>query len=191
VREILKKLFLCAAIAVAAHPAGSDGLDVGRSRLTIHVYKSGLFSAFADNHVIEARLEDGSLQTVEPLAVSILVRAASLRVLDPDLAPDKRDEVQARMVGPEVLDAASYPEIRFASTSARAIGSDRWTVTGNLTIHGRTRPITADAARAGGLIRGSVRIKQRDFGITPISIVGGTVKVKDEILIEFEIAALP
>lgn len=189
----MTKLFLCVAIAVAAHPAraGSDGLDVGRSRLTIHVYKSGLFSAFADNHVIEARLQEGSLQTVEPLAVSILVRAAGLRVLDPDMAPDKREEVQARMVGPEVLDAASYPEIRFASTSARAIGPDRWAVTGNLTIHGRTRPITLDAARAAGLIRGSVRIKQRDFGITPISIVGGTVKVKDEILIEFEIAALP
>ena len=30
-------------------------------------------------------------------------------------------------------------------------------------------------------------IKQRDYGITPISIAGGTVKVKDELAIEFEI----
>jgi len=36
-----------------------------------------------------------------------------------------------------------------------------------------------------------VRLKQRDFGIAPISIAGGTVKVKDEVLIEFEIAAPP
>jgi hypothetical protein len=38
-----------------------------------------------------------------------------------------------------------------------------------------------------GAYRGSVRIKQRDYGITPISIAGGTVKVKDELSIELEI----
>jgi len=31
-------------------------------------------------------------------------------------------------------------------------------------------------------------LKQRDFAIKPISIVGGTVKVKDDIKIEFDIA---
>jgi hypothetical protein len=45
------------------------------------------------------------------------------------------------------------------------------------------------ATRANGRYRGRVAVKQRDFGINPISIAGGTVKVKDEIRIEFDIVA--
>jgi hypothetical protein len=30
-------------------------------------------------------------------------------------------------------------------------------------------------------------LKQRDFGITPVSIGGGTIKVKDEVRIEFDV----
>jgi hypothetical protein len=32
-------------------------------------------------------------------------------------------------------------------------------------------------------------LKQRDFGIEPVSVGGGTVKVKDELRVEFEIVA--
>jgi hypothetical protein len=34
---------------------------------------------------------------------------------------------------------------------------------------------------------GTCTLKQRDFGITPISIAGGTVKVKNELKIDFDI----
>ena len=188
---LLKRLVACVLTIVAAGAVrtAADGLDLARSRITVHVYKSGLFSVFADNHIIEAKLREGSLSVAEPSAISIVVNAGDLRVLDPGLADDKRADVQSRMVGPEVLDVATYPEIRFASTSIRPSGADRWTITGDLTIHGRTRSITLAAARTAAVYRGSVRIRQRDFGITPISIVGGTVNVKDEILIEFEIVA--
>jgi hypothetical protein len=42
-----------------------------------------------------------------------------------------------------------------------------------------------------GRYRGSTSIKQSDFGISPISIAGGTVKVKDDVKIDFDIAAAP
>ena len=35
---------------------------------------------------------------------------------------------------------------------------------------------------------GSVKLKQRDFGITPVTAGGGTVKVKDELRLDFAIA---
>jgi hypothetical protein len=51
------------------------------------------------------------------------------------------------------------------------------------------RPVPVKVVRdKDGHYKGSVRIKQSEFGIAPISIIGGTVKVKDEILIEFDIA---
>jgi polyisoprenoid-binding protein YceI len=122
-----------------------------------------------------------------PLTIELAVRSADLRVLDPDLAAEKRAEVQARMLGPEVLDVAKFPAIAFASTTIEPLGTDRWQVTGRLTIHGQARTITFAAARVNGRYRGDVAIKQRDFGIEPIRVAGGTVKVKDELKVQFDI----
>ena len=176
-------------LAVLRLAAESRPIDVERSTLTVYAYKSGLFSAFADNHIIRAPIAGGSISDQAPLAVDFVVHAADLLALDPNLAPARRAEVQARMVGPEVLDTVKYPEITFTSTAVEAGGPDRWTITGRLTIHGQTRPVTVSAVRQNGTYRGSVEIKQRDFGIEPISIVGGTVKVKDQLKIEFDIVA--
>ena len=166
-------------------------IDIDRSRITIFVYKSGLFSAFADNHIVSARVASGTLSAAGPLSVAMVVRARDLVVLDPDLAAAKRAEVQTRMLGPEVLDAATYAEITFSSTAVETAGSERWKVTGLLTIHGRAQTIVFDARREGGVFGGSMLIKQRDFGIAPISIAGGAVKVKDELKITFEIVLAP
>ena len=179
-------------IGVAATArAESRPIDLTRSKLTVLVYKSGMFSAFADDHIINAPLASGTISETEPLAVQIAVHAADLKVLDPKLAANRRDEVQTRMLGPEVLDTAKYADITFASTSVAAAGADKWTVTGQLTIHGQMRSVTFAVARDGGVYRGTVAIKQHDFGIEAISIAGGTVKVKDEIKVQFEIAAAP
>jgi hypothetical protein len=41
---------------------------------------------------------------------------------------------------------------------------------------------------ANGHYRGSSRFRQTEFGMTPITIGGGAVKVKDEVRIEFDVA---
>jgi polyisoprenoid-binding protein YceI len=174
--------------SVRAQAADAKTIDVLRSKLTIFVYKSGFFSAFADNHIINAPIASGTFSATAPLSITMTVQARNLEVVDPDLAADKRREVQTRMLGPEVLDVERYPTMRFASERIEATGSDAWKVAGNLTIHGQTRPIAVAVAASNGAYRGHVRIRQRDFGITPISIAGGTVKVKDEIVVEFVIA---
>ena len=180
-----------AAGAATQDRAESRRIDVERSTLTVYVYKSGLFSAFADNHVIRAPISAGSVSTAPLLHVDLLVKAADLKVLDPDLATDKRADVQSRMEGPEVLDVAKFPEITFASTrvdAAGGTGNERWTVTGQLTIHGQSRAITFAAVRKDGRYQGDVTIRQRDFGIEPIKVAGGTVRVKDELKIQFDVA---
>jgi len=177
-----------AAVAGSAQAAaGTKLIDVEQSTLTVFAYKSGLFSAFADNHIIKAPIAGGSISDDSPLKVDLTVRSADLRVLDPDLSANKRAEVQARMISAEVLDVMKFPEIAFTSTSVEPAGADRWNVTGRLTIHGQTRTITFAVSRVNGRYRGDVPIKQRDFGIQPISIAGGTVKVKDELKVEFDI----
>jgi polyisoprenoid-binding protein YceI len=181
-------IFLAAASRASA---GQQAIDTGRSTLTVFVYKSGLFSAFADDHVIKAPIASGSLAENAPAHVEISVHAADLKVTDPSLAADRRAEVQAKMVSADVLDVARFPEITFTSNSIQPAGPDRWTVSGRLTLHGQTRDVTLPVSRAGGAYRGEAQIKQRDFGIEPIRIAGGTVKVKDEVKVAFEIYTAP
>ena len=167
--------------------ADTRAIDTDQSKLTVYVYKSGLFSGFADDHIIDAPIAKGTFSDTAPLSVAIEVRGGDLRVRDPKLSESKRAEVQTRMVGPDVLDTQRFPSIAFESTGIEPTGADRWTVTGRLTIHGQARPVTFVVARANSRYRGSVTLKQRDFGITPISIAGGVVKVKDELKIEFDV----
>ena len=182
-----------AAIVVASAFAGAGVeaetrlIDVDRSTLTVSVYKSGLFSAFADNHVIRAPIATGQVTDDRKLGAEVAVHAADLMVLDPSLPVEKRAEIAVRMHGTEVLDTAKYPEIVFASTDLVADGADRWQMTGVLTLHGVSRSVMGSVVLQNGHYRGTLSIRQRDFGIQPISIAGGTVKVKDEVRIDFDI----
>ena len=47
----------------------------------------------------------------------------------------------------------------------------------------QARAVAMEVSLVAGHYRGSASIKQSDFGIAPIRIAGGTVKVKDELKI--------
>ena len=114
--------------------------------------------------------------------------AHKLRVLDPEASEKTRAQIQETMEGDKVLDVTRFPEIRFQSTAVEAKGSDHWIVRGTLALHGKERPVAVDVTLKGEHYRGSATLRQTDFGIKPLTVAGGTVKVKDEVKIEFEIA---
>jgi len=163
-------------------------IDKEHSVITVHVFKSGLFSAFADNHQIRAPISSGVLDEAER-RVEIVVDSRKLVVLDPNLSPEKRQQVQERMLGPEVLDSNQFHEIRFRANDVKEESADHFLLAGTLSLHGKTRPISLHVVRSSGHYRGDVMLKQRDFGITPVTVAGGTVKVKDELKIELDISA--
>jgi hypothetical protein len=162
-------------------------IDRERSSITVKAFKSGLFSAFAHNHLVKAPIALGEVRLGPNPGVELSIQSGQLVALDPDLAADKRAEVQRRMLGPEVLDSERYPEIRFRSTQVQPLSGDRWRVEGELTLHGQTRPVSLEVSGDGAHYSGRTRIRQRDFGIEPVSVAGGTVKVKNELLIEFDV----
>lgn len=166
-------------------------VDVAHSKMTVHVYKSGFLSAFGHNHEIDAPIQAAQLtgSDGDPSA-EIRVDARKLRVRDPDESESTRAKIQATMLGAQVLDADRFPAIQFQSTAIEPRGTDKWIVDGKLTLHGRERPITFEVALKDDRYQGSATLKQTDFGMTPITIAGGTVKVKDEVKIEFEIALM-
>ena len=169
--------------------ANSDArkIDGPRSTITVRVNKTGFFSAFAHNHEIQAPIQSGEVKESGSRSVELHVDARKLRVLDPEASDSTRGQIQETMLGTQVLDANHFPEIHFQSTGVEPKGPDHWIVRGTLALHGKERPVAVDVILKGEQYRGSATLKQTEFGITPVAVAGGTVRVKDEVKIEFEI----
>ncbi len=61
---------------------------------------------------------------------------------------------------------------------------DRWTVKGDLTLVGKTAPLSFDLRLAeDGQVTGSAVVKQSDWGIKPYSALFGALKVADEVVV--------
>jgi polyisoprenoid-binding protein YceI len=187
-RYLLNALVIVQLGLVSVASAQVRSIDTAQSKLRVYAYKSGLFSGFADNHDVEAPIVEGTIDEGAS-RVRFVIDARQMKVLDPQLSTDKRRQVQERMLGPEVLDSSRFPQISFESTGVEPAGQDELLVKGKLSLHGVNRPVIAKVRKENGRYMGSCTLKQKDFGITPISIAGGTVKVKDELKIEFDIRA--
>ena len=66
----------------------------------------------------------------------------TLPLADLDTHVSKLDE---HLKKPDFLDADKYPTITFKSTKVQAEGGNKYKVTGDLTVHGVTKPVTLDA----------------------------------------------
>ncbi len=74
-------------------------------------------------------------------SVAITINADSLDTGVPD-----RDK---HLKGPDFLNTKQFPTITFKSRSVQAIDKNRYRVTGDLTLHGITRPITVTVTKVG------------------------------------------
>jgi len=177
--------FGVALCAIAAH-GEQRAIAATKSELTVRVYKAGVLSAFGHDHEIFAPIAGGSVDTAAH-RVELHVDASALRVRDPEASEKDRAEIQKTMLGPEVLDVEHHHEIAFRSTGAEKGGEGVWRVSGSLTVHGESRPVVVEVRERDGHYVGSARLKQSDFGIKAVKVAGGTVKVKDEIRVDFNI----
>jgi polyisoprenoid-binding protein YceI len=94
------------------------------------------------------------------------------------------------------LEVEKYPTITFKSTRIEPAGKDRYTVTGDLTIKGTTRPVTLDVVKYGEFTDPNMghrigyaaqgEINRRDFGMTFSMMLDGKFVVSNEIQINIE-----
>jgi polyisoprenoid-binding protein YceI len=169
--------------------AQQHNIDAQHSTLTIHVGKTGAFSGLGHEHEVRAPIHSGTADIGSHPAVEIRVDARELRVIDKDASEKERAEVQTTMLGPEVLDSKQHQDIVFKSTGAEPAGQDRWTLRGNLTLRGQTRPITVQVTLKDGHYTGEAAVKQTDFGIKPPGKAG--VRAKDELRVVFDVRLTP
>lgn len=157
---------------------------------------------FAAKHLmiatVKGRFSDVSgtihIDETDPTASSVdaVIKAASI-----DTRTDQRD---AHLKSADFLEVQRYPEITFRSTKVERAGDAHYRVTGNLTIHGVTKPVVLDVhdegrtkdpwggERAG--FSATTRIDRRDFGLTWSQVVeSGGLVVGNEIRITLEVEA--
>jgi len=180
-------VFLASAglVCVLGASAQQHTIDTQKSTITIHVGKTGVFSALGHEHEVRAPIRGGMADTSSHPAVEVYVDARTLRVIGKGDSEKDRAEVQETMLGPEVLDSERYQEIIFKSTSAEPRGQSRWTLRGNLTLRGQTRAVTVQVTLENGRYTGETTVKQTDFGIKPPGKAG--IRAKDEVRIEFDV----
>ena len=174
-------------------------INVGKSRFTVRAFATGLFSSLGHNPTLAIREYAGqatfSPESLQQAALRITVQSASLEVTD-DISQKDRTEMENKM-RQEVLETSAYPEIIFESSkiSLNQLGKNSYSanIAGDLTLHGvsRNETIYAQVALAGDILRafGEVSLRQTDYGITLVSVAGGTLKVKDEVKVTFDLTA--
>jgi len=201
IRTILLTAFWIVLASALNSEASTLCVDAATSQFKIRVGSAGLFSAFGHEHLIQVQGIKGCAEIewtqLERSSVSLTFAAKDIRVLDPD-HPNDKAKVQETMET-EVLRTKEFPEIQFKSSRVRETPSktssgDRHElmVEGSLTIRGRTQNVSLPlviqkSSSNGAKVTGRYVLKQSAFGITPVKVMGGTVRVKDEITIEFEL----
>ena len=183
----LRMFLLVLAFSASLFAQQSKPIDAANSKLTVHASKSGVFSfAAGHDHTVAAPIASGSIDETKR-TVEFTVNAKDLRVLDPGESDKNRAEIQTTMLSDKLLDVARFPTITFHSTKVEQRSPESLAITGDLSLHGQVRPITLDVKKSGNSYVGETKLKQTEFGMTPVTVAGGTVKVKDEVKISFSI----
>lgn len=174
-------------------------IDASQSRFIVQGSADGLLSMFGHDPLIAIRGFGGDARcvpgTLESASLLMLVQAGSLAVVN-KVSDKDRGEME-RAMREDLLEIARYPEIVFMSKSISASrtgeGRYRARIVGDLSLHGVTRDHSIDAeliVNDGSLrAKGEFPLRQTDYNIKPVSVAGGTLKMRDELKFSFDIAA--
>ena len=175
-------------------------VDPRESLVVIEVRRAGSLARLGHDHVVASHEVGGYVAPDEGRADlyvalgRLSVDEAALRTeagFDTQPAESDIDGTRANMLG-KVLEAEKFP---FALIRVSGAGTRQGEVTLSvaITLHGITRTLQAPAridADSGGMsVTGRLSFEQTDFGITPYSLLGGAIAVKNAVELRFRIRA--
>ena len=179
------------ATAVIQDISGDYVLDAAHSRLGVSARHAmvttvrGAFKEFEGTaHVDTANPADSK--------VELTIKADSI-----DTGVADRD---AHLRSADFFETEAYPQITFTSTEVERDGDD-WTITGDLTIKGNTKPVTIEFEHTGsardpfGNLRigfeGHASLSRKDWGLAwNAALETGGFLVSDKIKLDFDISAI-
>ncbi|MFE1951702.1 MULTISPECIES: YceI family protein [Streptomyces] len=169
-------------------PPGPWTVDPAHSTVAATAQHLGITSVHGRFTDFGARVEIA--QDVEKSRVEAVIKAASI-----DTGNGMRD---GHLKSPDFLDVEAYPEITYRSTGLEPAGTDRWTVHGELTMRGVSRPVDLELSYLGtgadpwggtrAAFKATAELKREDFAMNynqvvqaGIAAIGATLKVELDI----------
>jgi len=175
-------------------------VDPRESLVVIEVRRAGSLARLGHDHVVASHEVGGYVAPDEGRADlyvalgRLAVDEAALRTeagFDTQPAESDIEGTRANMLG-KVLEAEKFPFALIRVSGADASQRDV-TLSVAITLHGSTRTLQAPAridADAGEMsVTGRLSFDQTDFGITPYSLLGGAIAVKNGVELRFRIRA--
>ncbi|MEI7612044.1 MAG: YceI family protein [Betaproteobacteria bacterium] len=171
------------------------------------VYRAGPLAKLGHNHVVQAKNIKGEIHVapdIQQSSFSIEVPVKDFKVDDDTARSEEGDEffpqpdgdaiagTARNMLGEKVLEAEKYPtiEIRSAGLSGPSWGMD---ILVRIRMHGIERevvvPTVIEKSSDKLVATAFFSINQTDYGITPMSVLGGGLKVQDAIKVRMRIVA--
>jgi hypothetical protein len=185
----------------AAATAPVYRIDPASSRILVYVYREGALAKMGHDHVVASRgLRGYALLPAGPeqAHADFYFSVGTLTLDEPELrqsagftseiAAEDVENTRLRML--RLLEAERYPFVRVRAVRAAGTQPDA-PLAADLTVHGVTRSVKIPAKLAADgsrfRIEGEADVLQTDFGITPFSVLGGALAVKDLLRIVFTI----
>lgn len=172
-------------------------IDAAQSLITITVRRGGALARLGHDHVVASRTLDGFVAPDAGRADfhfrldQMSVDEPALRTaagLDTQPSAEAIEGTRTNMLN-RVLEAGSFPVVMLHAERLAKADSVRLTVT----LHGVTRSFdvpTRIVQEKGALTAsGELRLLQTEFGITPMSAMGGAMTVQDPMELQFKIVA--
>ncbi len=179
--------------------SGAYSFNVNSGKMHVYTFKEGLLSKLAhdllidvtdfkvDINVPEAGFTSGSL--------NVELQANSLKVIcalkegerQPDALKEKDIADIERDMSKKVLHPDKYPTVNFCSKKIQEKAGG-YRISGELSLHGVTKPVDFDIDDDGKKFKGMFSILQKDYGIKPFKAMMGTLKIKNEINFGFDLS---
>lgn len=173
-------------------------VDSAQSLVVIEVHRAGLLARLGHDHVVASHNVSGYISMSEGLS-DLYVPLEQLVVDEPELRneagfdtqPSQQDiEGTRRNMLNKTLDSGHFP---YALIHVIRADANRPALNVSITLHGMTRtyeiPSQIKTVWGGIGVDGKISFNQTDFGITPLSVLGGAFQVQDRLDLRFHILA--
>jgi polyisoprenoid-binding protein YceI len=170
-------------------PPGSYTFGPHNGRILVRTYREGFAKAVGHDLVIEVGEWSANANVGEDPTNTTITATAQVDSLNPiegvggvkPLSEADKSEIKKN-----IRKALTSPAISFQSSSVKVAGNSA-TVTGNLTIVGRSEAVDVQMTESGGKVKGSFSVLQTRWGIKPYTGLLGALRLADRVDIEFEV----